>query len=357
MRIIGIDPGTGSFDFFGMDSDKIIIDASLPVMDVAGNPMILLDTIEALLPLHMIVGPSGYGLPPTPIQNVNERELNLMVPDDKSIPLYDGIRMVIRLMKEKGVPVYFTPGVIHLPTVPVYRKANKMDMGTADKVCCVALALSDQAEYYKIDYRETSFILVEAGYAFTAVMGIQDGMIVDGIGGTSGGPGFISMGNLDAELAMRLGNFPGATIFSGGCKEIANDENLTPEEMARKPEKYSASLNMFIESILKGVSSIMVSVPQPREIMLSGRLSRIPEIAQILTTRLSPFGHVRNVMRQAKIAKEAAEGAYIIGAGMAGDKYTGIYDCLKLGEARGTMYDYILAKGVKHQVISTILKP
>jgi predicted butyrate kinase (DUF1464 family) len=50
----------------------------------------------------MVVGPSGYGLPVTPIKDMTKSELNLMVPDDKSIPLYDGIRMVLRLMKAEG---------------------------------------------------------------------------------------------------------------------------------------------------------------------------------------------------------------------------------------------------------------
>jgi len=346
MRIIGIDPGTGSFDFYGMDGNKVVIDTSLPVIDIARNPHVLIDTIEALLPLHMIIGPSGYGLPPTHIESITEHTLSLMVPDDRSIPLYDGIRMVIRLMKKRGFPVYFTPGVIHLPTVPSYRKANRMDMGTADKVCCVALAVRDQSELYSIDYRETSFIMVEIGYAFTAAIGVQHGMIVDGLGGTSGGPGFIAMGNIDAELAMRLGDFPGAAIFSGGCKGMVDNEDMTPEEMIEKPERYETALNMFTESVIKGVAAIMVSVPQPREIILSGRLSRIPGIAQILTSRLSEYGNVRNVRRQAKIAKEAAEGAYIIGAGMAGDRYMGIYDCLELRKAHGTMYDYINIKGI-----------
>lgn len=347
MRIIGIDPGTGSFDFFGMDGDRIIVDTTISVMEVAQNQKILLEMVNNLLPLDMIVGPSGYGLPPTPISKMTERELNMMVPDDKSIPLYDGIRMVLRLMKAEKLPVYFTPGVIHLPTVPIFRKANKIDMGTADKVCSVALAIRDQSEFYHIDYKETSFIMAEMGYAFNAVIAVQDGMIVDGLGGSSGGPGFITMGNMDAELAVRLGNFPGAVLFSGGAKDLSDKEDLTPEEMAGTVDKYGASLNMFIESILKSVASLMISVPNPREILLSGRLSRIPGIARVLSSKLSKFGDVRNVNRRAKVAKEAAEGAYIIGAAMAGDKYGGIYDCLKLGEASGTMFDYLLVKGAE----------
>jgi predicted butyrate kinase (DUF1464 family) len=346
MRVIGIDPGTGSFDFFGMEKERVIIDTTIPVPEVAQNPNILVDTVRSILPLDMIVGPSGYGLPVTPIKDITERELTMMVPDDKSIPLYDGIRMVIRLMKAEGFPVYFTPGVIHLPTVPAYRKANKMDMGTADKVCCVALAIRDQAELYGIDYRETSFILVEMGYAFNAVIGVEGGKIVDGFGGTSGGPGFLTLGSMDSELAMRLGKFPNIVLFSGGAKDVSRKDDLTPEEMAKAPDKYSAAWNTILESVTKGVAAMTVSVSKPREILLSGRLSRIPEIADALTTRLTRFGKVRQVRREATVAKEAAEGAYIIGEGLPGGRYKGIVGSLKLREARGTMYDYVLLKGV-----------
>ena len=347
MRIIGIDPGTGSFDFFGMDGEKIILDTSVPVPEVAQNPKVLVDTVRSVFPLDMIVGPSGYGLPLTQIRDITERELTLMVPDDKSIPLYDGIRMVIRLMKAEGFPLYFTPGVIHLPTVPAYRKANKMDMGTADKVCCVALAIRDQAELYGIDYSQTSFILTEVGYAFNAVIGVDGGEIVDGLGGTSGGPGFITLGSMDSELAVRLGKFPGIVLFSGGAKDASGKDDLTPEELAKEHHKYPPAWNMLLESIAKGVAAIMVAVEKPREILLSGRLSGIPEIAETLVAKLSKFGKVRKVGRQASVAKEAAEGAYIIGEGLLGGKYKGIVDCLEFRGARGTMHDYILLKGVE----------
>ncbi len=347
MRVIGIDPGTGSFDFFGMDGEKIILDISVPVPEVAQNPSVLLDTARSVFPLDMIVGPSGYGLPLTRIKDVTERERTLMVPDDKSIPLYDGIRMVVWLMKDEGLPVLFTPGVIHLSTVPAYRKANKMDMGTADKVCCAALAIRDQAELYGIDYNETSFILAEVGYAFNAVIGVERGKIVDGLGGTSGGPGFITLGSMDSELAVRLGKFPGVVLFSGGAKDASGKADLTPEELAREHDKDQNAWNMILESVVKGVAAIMVAVEKPREILLSGRLSGIPEIAEALTARLSKFGKVRKVRRQASVAKEAAEGAYIIGEGLLGGKYTGIIDSLELREARGTMFDHILLKGVE----------
>ncbi len=346
MRVVGIDPGTGSFDFFGMDGDKVILDKTVPVPDVARDPKVLLETVRSVFPLDMIVGPSGYGLPVTPVKDMGDRELDLMVPDDKSIPLYDGIRMVLRLMKSESFPVCFTPGVIHLSTVPLHRKANRMDMGTADKVCCVALAMRDQAERNGIGYNETSFILAEIGFAFNAVMAVEGGQIVDGLGGTSGGPGFITMGSMDSELAVRLGNFPGVVLFSGGAKDAGDKADLTPEEMARERDRYSRSWNMMLESVLKGIAAMTVAVEKPREILISGRLSGIPEIMEALSTKLARYGKVRKVERRAKVAKEAAEGAYIIGEGLLGGGYAGLVEAMKLRQASGTMYDYVLLKGV-----------
>ena len=347
MRVIGIDPGTGSFDFFGMGDGKTITDLSVPVSEVSRNPCVLIETVRDALPLDLIVGPSGYGLPLTHIKDISEKELTLMVPEDKSIPLYDGIRMFVRQMKAQALPVIFTPGVIHLSTVPHYRKANKMDMGTADKVCCAVLAIRNQAEHLGIDYSETSFILVEIGFGFTAVIGVEQGKIVDGLGGTSGGPGFLTSGSMDSELAMRLGEFPNTVLFTGGIRDISGKEDLSPEELAEAPEKYPDAWDMMLESIAKSVASINVSVKEPREILLSGRLSEIPRIAEALADKLSRLGEVRKISGQAKIAKTAAEGAYIIGEGFLGGKYQGIVDAMKLREARGTMFDYILLKGVK----------
>jgi predicted butyrate kinase (DUF1464 family) len=346
-RVIGIDPGTGSFDFFGMEGERVILDTSLPVPEVAQNPDVFLDVVRGVFPLDMIVGPSGYGLPVTPISDTTERELGLMVPDAKSVPLCGGIRAAVRGMKEAGFPVYFTPGVIHLPTVPAYRKVNKLDMGTADKVCCVALAMRDQAELHGLDYKETSFILAEMGYAFNAVIGLSGGKIVDGLGGTAGGPGFIALGNMDAELAVRLGKFPALVLYSGGVRDMSGREDLSPEELARHPGRYPDAWNMLLDSVARGVAAMAVSVAEPREILLSGRLSRIPGISRALEAKLARFGRVRLVGRKAKVAKEAAEGAYIIGEGLAGGKYQGIVDSLELRGASGTMYDYVRLKGIK----------
>ena len=80
MRVLGIDPGTGSFDMFGMEGDKVILDTSLSVPKVAADPNILLETAASVFPLDIIVGPSGYGIPVTHIKDMGDNELDLMVP-------------------------------------------------------------------------------------------------------------------------------------------------------------------------------------------------------------------------------------------------------------------------------------
>jgi len=207
--------------------------------------------------------------------------------------------------------------------------------------------MRDQAEVYNIDYNETSFILVELGYAFNAIIGVEKGKIVDGSGGTAGGPGFLTLGCMDSELAIRLGKFPGTVLFTGGAKDAGDQTDLTPEEMAKNSYLYPASWNMLLEGVVKGAAAMMTVVERPREIILSGRLSRIPEIAYALEMRLRRFGKVRLIGRKARVAKEAAEGAYIIANGLIHGKYKNLLETIELKKASGTIFDHILIKGAE----------
>jgi len=43
MRIVGIDPGTYSFDLFGMEDDqKVIVDEAIKTMDILEDPYMLI---------------------------------------------------------------------------------------------------------------------------------------------------------------------------------------------------------------------------------------------------------------------------------------------------------------------------
>jgi len=245
-----------------------------------------------------------------------------MIPLDTQVAVNEGIKKVLLKMKQKKMPVYFTPGVIHLQTVPSYRKWNKFDMGTADKVCCAALGIKDQSERFNISFNKTSFIYVEAGYGFTAVMAVKDGKIIDGIGGTNGSLGFLSGGGMDAEIAIRLK--PPITqenVFKGGVKDFVG-ENIEPKDLIG----FKEAMTLLGESIEKDVISMLVSLRQPREIIISGRLTNYNFIGNELINRLNKYASVVKVKKLSKIAKEAACGAYIIGEGLLGGKYSALIE-------------------------------
>ncbi len=318
MRVVGIDPGTYSFDLFGMaDNQEIIIDQSIKSADVFLNPYLLLEELLSLMPLDIIIGPSGYGIPTKKIEDIKEEDIGKMIPLDTKVAVNEGIKKVLLEMKEKRMPVWFTPGVIHLKTVPAYRKWQRFDMGTADKVCSVALGIKDQAERLNIPFPETSFIYVEIGYAFTAVMAVSNGKIIDGIGGTNGSLGFIAGGGMDSEIAIRLK--PPLTqevVFKGGIRDFIGKE-IAPEELVN----YKDALLLFGEGLEKDVASLLVTLPNPKEIILSGRLTTYDFIKTELATRLNKYAPVVKVNKMSKVAKESACGAYIIGEGILGGRY------------------------------------
>jgi len=202
VRVIGIDPGTKSFDFCGLDDNRIILDISLSTKDIVRDPE-LISNIITETGADLVVGPSGFGIPVTNVKDVADRELFLMSlikKDDRKSLL--GLRTSINRMKHNRLPVFFIPGIIHLTTVPSYRKLNKIDMGTADKLCCAALGIRDQAVKYNIGYVETSMILLEMGFGYTAAIAVRNGKIVDGIGGSSGNIGYLSLGEWMPSLLI-----------------------------------------------------------------------------------------------------------------------------------------------------------
>ncbi len=62
MRILGIDPGTVSFDLCLLDDDRVTFEDSIPSSVVAEKPEELALKCLSLKP-EVIIAPSGYGLP------------------------------------------------------------------------------------------------------------------------------------------------------------------------------------------------------------------------------------------------------------------------------------------------------
>ena len=335
-RVVGIDPGTMSFDLFGLDGDSIILDASIPTKQIASDPESVIGLLKQADPA-LIIGPSGYGIRVKGIAEITPEDMFLMslvrAGDKKSIL---GMRRFIETLKKHDLPVCFIPGVIHLPTVPLFRKINRIDMGTPDKLCCCALAIRDQALRRSISYDQTSFIVLEIGFAHTAAIAVDSGKVVDGIGGTSGGIGFLSMGAMDAELAYLLSGFYKEFLTSRGASSLAGGD-IMPEDLTMHDDARHA----LIEGAVKDVLALTSSVT-PDEVLLSGRLSGIPQIREELIRQLERFSSVRLLegFSGAEVAKESAQGAALIADGLMHGRYEGIVEIMEIRESRGTVLDY-----------------
>src|SRR5262245_28917922 len=203
-RVAGIDPGTISFDLCVLEDGSPVVERTFASASL--DPGELLAALGEHGPYDLVYGPSGYGLPLVPADRVGERELAEMVlvrrGEEGGVR---GMRRLLRALVASRLPVVFGPGAIHLPTVPEHRKYNRIDIGTADKVCSAAWAIADQAARRDVPFAETSLILLELGGAFSAALAVAGGQIVDGMGGSSGPIGARAAGALDGEVAYLLG--------------------------------------------------------------------------------------------------------------------------------------------------------
>ena len=232
-RVIGIDPGTVSLDICGLDAGRVFLDETIPTEDALADPSLILGLLDRAAPLDLVVGPSGYGLPLTHARDLTESDIRLacLAPRGESSGI-GGLSSLMRALATASAPVIMTPGVVHLTSVPAHRKINRVDMGTADKVCAVALAIHEQARRRSCSTRDVSFILLELGGAFTAAIAVEQGRIVDGLGGSSGPIGAMASGALDGEVAFLAGQVTKQMIFSGGALAVAGTPDARAETIA-----------------------------------------------------------------------------------------------------------------------------
>jgi predicted butyrate kinase (DUF1464 family) len=349
-RVAGVDPGTVSFDLCVLDDGAPVIERTFHSRDLADDPGPLLAVLSENGPYDLVYGPSGYGLPLVAAGDVGERELAEMVlvrrDEARSATGVVGLRRLLRTLVGSGLPVVFGPGTIHLPTVPAHRKYNRIDMGTADKVCAAAWAIADQSARRAIALDETALILLELGGGFTAALAVDRGQIVDGAGGSSGPIGLRAAGALDGELAYLLGAaLQKRTLFSGGALDPSGDRDLGDLPALWRSEADAAGWAALIESAAKAVRSLTVSVRDPHEVIVSGRLAAVPELVAALAESLADVAPV--VTLPAGVASAAARGGALLADGLAGGGHAPLVDVLRLHEASGSVLDHLRVAGAE----------
>lgn len=346
-RVIGIDPGTVSIDLCGLHDGRVFLEQSFPTGHALAHPARLVALLESLQPLDVIAGPSGYGLPMTHARDLTDTDVRLAyLADDGDGGGIGGLRSLARALAASELPVVFTPGVVHLDSVPAHRKVNRVDMGTADKVCAAALAVREQARWHDCDVRDVSLILLEMGGAFSAALAVEHGQIVDGLGGTSGPIGIAAPGALDGEVAFLAGTVTKRMLFGGGAAAVAGEVDATAEAIAAlDTPRGRVAWAAYIESAVKAVAMLLVSAPTAREVVLSGRMARMAHVRDDLTRRLAVVtpGIAVHVLRGfSACAKQGAQGAALIADGLAGGAEAALVEAMGLASASGTVLDHLV---------------
>jgi predicted butyrate kinase (DUF1464 family) len=345
VRVIGIDPGTLSIDICGLDRGRVFLDRTFPTAEALADPAAFVAFLDSEGPFDLIAGPSGYGLPVTRARDVTDDDLRLAyLAAAGETGGIGGLRGLMRALGESSLPVVFTPGVIHLPSVPLHRKVNRVDMGTADKVCAAALAIHEQAARLRCAPRDTSFILLELGGAFTAALAIDGGAIVDGIGGSSGPLGIRAAGALDGEVAFLAVTIGKEIVFRGGAATIAGMPDADAVTIASADEPQArVAWSAYLESIVKAVAALRVSAPHVSKVILSGRLARVAAIRDEIALRLAKVidASIDVLTGLAPVSKQAAQGAAIIADGLAGGRSQALVQTMRIGEASGTVLDHL----------------
>ncbi|VTS08612.1 DUF1464 family protein [Tuwongella immobilis] len=329
-RVAGTDPGTSSLDLLILQDGIVVDQTRIPAEQLRQNPTAPTEWLHARGPFDLIAGPSGYGVPMRRASEMTPRELAEMAlvrPDERGRSQgIGGFSAMLRSLCESGLPVMFLPGVIHLPTVPPHRRLHRIDMGTPDKVCVAALALrQDRLLGYSVN--QATFAVLELGSAFTALMVVHAGQIVDGVGGTSGPMGLVSRGAWDGEAAYLLSPLTKRDLFDGGAG-LLPDRQLAGDALR--------------ESILASVLGRRAIVPFDR-LYWSGRLPEVePNWAAAILSELSrhltviPLDSLPGAW-----VKHATQGAAWIADALATGEAASSLASLELSAARGSVLDHL----------------
>jgi predicted butyrate kinase (DUF1464 family) len=360
LRVLGVDPGTKTFDVVVIEDGVVKAEKSIDTATIAKNPEVLIKAIEAF-EADLIVAPSGYGVPLTRGDEVLDSrrfaiEILLLSTENDirrgveagevGIWVYDALAKVVEhLVKRFGSKVLFLPSVILLPTVPAYRKLNKVDMGTVDKLAATFTAIHGYSQREGIDYSSVNIVVAELGFGYNAVIAVSKGKIVDGIGGTCASIGTLTAGSLDLEVVVRVERWDRWDVFHGGLFYYVNmfDMSELAKAFEKGEEPLASAFKGFIEAVAKDIMRALVINPNAEVVMLTGRHSKIGLVKRLLQELLKDVEVLYvDPIKGAQISKEAAQGYAAIGEGVVGGVFKDLVEHMEIEKACGTVADYLV---------------
>jgi predicted butyrate kinase (DUF1464 family) len=312
---LGVDYGTGSW------KTALLGEAPSAVLWNLASPeevRAIIAEVDGRHPGLPIVLPSGFGVPLRRVQDLDDRDL-FEIALRREAPSERGLSRFLASLKDSPLNAYCIPAVKLLPSVPIHRKVNRVDMGTSDKVCSAAFFLSRLHER-GTRLEEIDFLALETGEAFRAVVAVQGGRIVDGLGGTAGGIGPRCRGRIDGELAYLYDWASKEAIYRGGARDI--DERYGGFGDEAFWEELEKDVLTFLH--FYGLKAVVVGGRRQHEVM----------------DRLGPRFPLETVAGDSE-GFEAAIGAALLADGIAGGRHSTLVRHLGLREARDRALDWI----------------
>lgn len=314
MVSLGVDYGTGSWKVARLGEAA----AELSRFADGEAAWTFLTEADRRWPGLAIVLPSGFGIPAKRVQDVADQDLFEMTLR-KGPPSQKGLGQFLEAARQSALNAFCIPAVKLLPTIPVHRKVNKIDMGTSDKLCAAAWVIARLAEAGQ-PLEAIRFCLLELGEGFKALLAIRGGRIIDGIGGTAGGIGPRARGAIDGEWAYLQAWESKAAIYSGGALDI--EARFGGHGMDALWEAVEKELFMFLH--YHDLPEVIV-VGRRKEAALERLHSRFP---------------ARALLREGE-GFEAALGAAILANGLAGGDAALLVKHLGLLETRDRVLDWL----------------
>jgi len=178
------------------------------------------------------------------------------------------------------------------------------------------------------------------------VLAIVGGQIVDGLGGSSGPLGVRAAGALDGELAYLLGPaLRKHTLFTGGALDPAGTGASGDLPVLWSSPAHAEGWSALLEGAAKAVRSLLAISPDPPEIVVSGRLARLPELIDALAASLADVAPVVALIPGR--ASAAAHGGALLADGLSGGRHAPLAKALGLREATGTALDHLRVAGAE----------
>ena len=328
MRVAGTDPGTSRLDVVVLDDLEVVSERSWSPEELS-DASALMQFLNDVGPLDLIAAPSGYGLPLVSVHNLSQRDERLMTlvrdGDARFERAVIGLSRMIRALRTSALPALILPGGVHLPTIREHRKVDRIDMATPDKICVAALAIDQATRRCQKDLDKIDLLVVEIGTAFSGVLVVKSGRIVDARCGSFGPMGLLAGGAWDGEVAYAAGGLSKDDLFAGG--------------VGRDPQ--GSSVDRLCESVLQTTGGL-AAVHTVDQIVLQAHGLTNEKVLNRIESELGRLGNVDRLqsLPGAKL-KCAAQGAALVADGLAGGRMKTLVERLEIRNASGSVLDHL----------------